>query len=244
MNLTEWMNWMTNSVNDPQIIVALDFEREVDALALVERLEPSRCRLKVGKEMFTRSGPQLVDKLVAKGYDVFLDLKFHDIPNTVAGACRSAAELGVWMINVHALGGKKMMEAAREALEKGNNRPLLIGVTILTSMGDEDIAQIGLSGTPADNVSRLASLAEDAGLDGVVCSPREVAMLRERLGVDFKLVTPGIRPAWAEKGDQTRITTPADAIRLGSNYLVVGRPITGADEPLLALERIEMELSG
>ncbi len=244
MNLTEWMNWMTNSVNDPQIIVALDFEREVDALALVERLEPSRCRLKVGKEMFTRSGPQLVDKLVARGYDVFLDLKFHDIPNTVAGACRSAAELGVWMINVHALGGKKMMEAAREALEKGNNRPLLIGVTILTSMGDEDIAQIGLSGTPADNVSRLASLAEDAGLDGVVCSPREVAMLRERLGVDFKLVTPGIRPAWAEKGDQTRITTPADAIRLGSNYLVVGRPITGADEPLLALERIEMELSG
>lgn len=244
MNLTEWMNWMTNSVNDPQIIVALDFEREVDALALVERLEPSRCRLKVGKEMFTRSGPQLVDKLVAKGYDVFLDLKFHDIPNTVAGACRSAAELGVWMINVHALGGKKMMEAAREALEKGNNRPLLIGVTILTSMGDEDIAQIGLSGTPADNVSRLASLAEHAGLDGVVCSPREVAMLRERLGVDFKLVTPGIRPAWAEKGDQTRITTPADAIRLGSNYLVVGRPITGADEPLLALERIEMELSG
>lgn len=234
---------MRNSVNDPRIIVALDFDREVDALALVERLEPSRCRLKVGKEMFTRSGPQLVEKLVAKGYDVFLDLKFHDIPNTVAGACRSAAELGVWMINVHALGGKKMMEAAREALEKGNNRPFLIGVTILTSMGDEDIAQIGLSGTPADNVQRLASLAQEAGLDGVVCSPREVAVLREHLGADFKLVTPGIRPAWAEKGDQTRITTPADAIRLGSNYLVVGRPITGADEPLLALERIETELS-
>lgn len=234
---------MTTSVNNSRIIVALDFDREADALALVERLEPSRCRLKVGKEMFTRSGPLLVEKLVARGYDVFLDLKFHDIPNTVAGACRSAADLGVWMINVHALGGKKMMAAAREALDKSDNRPLLIGVTILTSMGDEDIAQVGLSGTPADNVRRLALLAEEAGLDGVVCSPREVAMLRESIQPDFKLITPGIRPAWAEKGDQTRITTPADALRLGSDYLVIGRPITGAPDPLQALARIEEELS-
>lgn len=234
---------MTNSAsNHSRIIVALDFEREADALSLVERLEPSRCRLKVGKEMFTRSGPQLVEKLVSKGYDVFLDLKFHDIPNTVAGACRSAADLGVWMINVHALGGKRMMVAAREALEKSGNRPRLIAVTILTSMGEDDIAQIGLSGTPAENVTRLALLAQEAGLDGVVCSPREVAELRETIKADFNLVTPGIRPAWSEKGDQTRITTPADAIRLGSDYLVIGRPITGAEDPMSALAKIEEEL--
>lgn len=231
------------SNNHSRIIVALDFNEEADALALVDRLEPSRCRLKVGKEMFTRNGPLLVEKLVAKGYDVFLDLKFHDIPNTVAGACRSAAELGVWMVNVHTLGGKRMMEAAREALDKTSNRPLLIGVTILTSMGDEDIAQIGLSGSAGDNVRRLAALAQDSGLDGVVCSPREVAMLRETCRADFQLVTPGIRPSWSEKGDQTRITTPADAIRLGADYLVIGRPITAAAEPLLALEKIEEELS-
>lgn len=233
----------TTSNTQSRIIVALDFAKEADALALVERLDPARCRLKVGKEMFTRNGPQLVEKLVAKGYDVFLDLKFHDIPNTVAGACRSAAELGVWMVNVHALGGKRMMEAACEALDKSSNRPLLIGVTILTSMGDEDIAQIGLSGSPADNVKRLAVLAQESGLDGVVCSPREVAMLRETIRTDFSLVTPGIRPAWSEKGDQTRITTPADAIRLGSDYLVIGRPITGADDPLQALAMIEGELT-
>jgi orotidine-5'-phosphate decarboxylase len=232
----------TSPTNQSRIIVALDFSREADALALVERLDPSRCRLKVGKEMFTRNGPQLVEKLVARGYDVFLDLKFHDIPNTVAGACRSAAELGIWMVNVHALGGKRMMEAAAEALDRGSDRPLLIGVTILTSMGEEDIAQIGLSGSPADNVKRLAVLAQESGLDGVVCSPREVAMLRENIRDDFQLVTPGIRPAWSEKGDQTRITTPADAIRLGSDYLVIGRPITAADDPLQALSLIEDEL--
>lgn len=227
--------------NHSRIIVALDFGRESDAMALVERLDPSRCRVKIGKEMFTRNGPQLVEKLVAKGYDVFLDLKFHDIPNTVAGACRSAADLGVWMINVHALGGKRMMEAARDALEKNSSRPQLIGVTILTSMGEEDIAQIGLSGTPADNVRRLALLAQESGLDGVVCSPKEVEMLREAIKSEFRLVTPGIRPAWAEKGDQTRITTPADAVRMGSDYLVIGRPITSAEEPLQALAKIEDE---
>lgn len=232
----------TSPTNQSRIIVALDFAREADALALVERLDPCRCRLKVGKEMFTRNGPQLVEKLVAKGYDVFLDLKFHDIPNTVAGACRSAAELGIWMVNVHALGGKRMMEAAAEALDKGSNRPLLIGVTILTSMGVEDIAQIGLSGSPADNVKRLAMLAQESGLDGVVCSPREVGLLREAIRDEFRLVTPGIRPAWSEKGDQTRITTPADAMRLGSDYLVIGRPITAADDPLQALSLIEDEL--
>lgn len=228
--------------NNPRIIVALDFAEESEALELVARLDPTRCRLKVGKEMFTRNGPQFVEKLIAKGYDVFLDLKYHDIPNTVAGACRSAAELGVWMLNVHTLGGKKMMEAAREAVDKTGSRPLLIGVTILTSMGQNDIEEIGLSGTPADNVRRLAGLAEGAGLDGVVCSPKEVAMLRQTISADFKLVTPGIRPAWSEKGDQTRITTPADAIALGSDYLVIGRPVTASADPLEALYKIESEL--
>lgn len=231
-------------MNDPKIIVALDFADEAGALQLVDQLDPRRCRLKVGKEMFTRSGPQFVEKLAAKGYEVFLDLKFHDIPNTVAGACRSAADLGVWMVNVHALGGSKMMAAARDALEQCSSRPLLIAVTILTSMGEQDIAQVGLSGTPADNVARLATLAEGAGLDGVVCSPREVELLRRTIGREFRLVTPGIRPAWSEKGDQTRITTPADAIALGSDYLVIGRPITAAEEPLEALQRIERELAG
>ena len=229
--------------NNSPIIVALDFPSADNALELVERLEPQRCRLKVGKELFTRGGPVLVEKLVAKGYDVFLDLKFHDIPNTVAAACRAAADLGVWMVNVHAQGGRKMMEGAAEALQQSSHQPLLIAVTILTSMGDEDIHEVGLVGTPADNVKRLASLAESSGLDGVVCSPKEVAMLRQTISDEFKLVTPGIRPSWAAKGDQTRITTPADAINQGSNYLVIGRPITGAADPLEALAQIEVELN-
>lgn len=229
--------------NDSPIIVALDFPSADKALALVERLEPERCRLKVGKELFTRGGPALVEQLVTKGYDVFLDLKFHDIPNTVAAACSAAADLGVWMVNVHAQGGRRMMEAAREALQKSSHQPLLIAVTILTSMGEEDVQEVGLSGSPADNVKRLATLAQAAGADGVVCSPQEVAMLRQTINQEFKLVTPGIRPSWAAKGDQTRITTPSDAIALGSNYLVIGRPITGAEEPLEALSKIEQELA-
>ncbi len=226
------------------IIVALDFPSQADALALVERLDPSRCRLKVGKELFTRSGPPLVETLVAKGYEVFLDLKFHDIPNTVAGACRAAADLGVWMVNIHATGGRRMMEAAREAVDKSAHQPKLIAVSILTSMAQQDLAEIGLSGSPAENVQRLARLAQQAGMDGLVCSPQEVTMLREQLGTDFDLVTPGIRPAWSEKGDQTRITTPAQAVAMGATYLVIGRPITAAPEPLEALQRIEVELAG
>lgn len=226
------------------IIVALDFPSQADALALVERLDPSRCRLKVGKELFTRSGPPLVETLVAKGYEVFLDLKFHDIPNTVAGACRAAADLGVWMVNIHATGGRRMMEAAREAVDKSAHQPKLIAVSILTSMAQQDLAEVGLSGSPAENVQRLARLAQQAGMDGLVCSPQEVTMLREQLGTDFDLVTPGIRPAWSEKGDQTRITTPAQAVAMGATYLVIGRPITAAPEPLEALQRIEVELAG
>lgn len=224
------------------IIVALDFANPADALALVERLEPGRCKLKVGKELFTRGGPVLVEKLVARGYDVFLDLKFHDIPNTVAGACAAAADLGVWMVNVHALGGRRMMEAAREAIEKSGHKPLLIAVTILTSMGEDDVYQIGLAGTPAENVLHLALLAQQSGLDGVVCSPREIEPLRQTIGADFQLVTPGIRPAWAATGDQKRVMTPVQAVAAGANHLVIGRPITGASSPIEALIRIEDEL--
>ena len=225
-------------MTDPRVIVALDFAEAAQALALVERLDPAQCRLKVGKELFTRSGPALVEALQGKGFDVFLDLKFHDIPNTVAKACKAAAELGVWMVNVHALGGKKMMEAAREAIASATHRPRLIAVTVLTSMGDADLAEIGLQGNPEDNVRRLARLAESAGLDGVVCSPREVDMLRNTLGADFQLVTPGVRPAGAALNDQTRVATPEDAIRMGSSYLVIGRPITQASDPLAALTAI------
>ncbi len=222
----------------PRVIVALDFPEAKEALALVENLDPAQCRLKVGKELFTRSGPALVEAVQAKGFDVFLDLKFHDIPNTVAKACRAAADLGVWMVNVHALGGRKMMVAAREAIDSASHQPRLIAVTVLTSMAAADLVEIGLSGSPAENVRRLATLAESAGLDGVVCSPREVDMLRDTMDAAFQLVTPGVRPVGAALNDQTRVLTPEDAIRAGSSYLVIGRPITQADDPLAALTMI------
>jgi len=225
-------------MTDPRVIVALDFADAVQALALVECLDPAQCRLKVGKELFTRSGPALVETLQEKDFEVFLDLKFHDIPNTVAKACKAAADLGVWMVNVHAMGGRKMMEAAREAVASASHRPRLIAVTVLTSMSDADLAEIGLQGSPEDNVRRLAGLAESAGLDGVVCSPREVDMLRNTMGRNFQLVTPGVRPVGAALNDQTRVATPEDAIRAGSSYLVIGRPITQADDPLAALRAI------
>jgi orotidine-5'-phosphate decarboxylase len=226
-----------------RIIVALDYANPQHALDLVARLKPGQCRLKVGKELFTRGGPALVEALVRQGWEVFLDLKFHDIPNTVAKACEAAADLGVWMVNVHALGGNRMMEAAREALDKRSSRPLLIAVTILTSMGDEDVREIGLAGTPADNVRRLAGMAQQAGLDGVVCSPKEIALLRAQQGENFRLVTPGIRPAGSAKGDQTRVMTPAEAVAAGASYLVIGRPITAAPEPIEALTAIEQEIA-
>ncbi len=224
------------------VIVALDFPDQSSALSLVERLEPSLCRLKVGKELFTRLGPAFVEKLVDKGFDVFLDLKFHDIPNTVAAACDAAADLGVWMMNVHASGGRGMMETARERLEGKSHRPRLIAVTILTSLGEEDIREIGFSGSPAENVLRLAALAQSSGLDGVVCSPLEAAAIREQAGSDFLLVTPGVRPATASLDDQKRVMTPADAMAAGSSYLVIGRPVTGAEDPLKALEAINASI--
>jgi len=229
-------------VNPTKVIVALDFADTASALALVARLDPGLCRLKVGKELFTLAGPDLVRTLVSRGFDVFLDLKFHDIPNTVAAACRAAAGLGVWMLNVHAAGGRRMMMAAQEALSGLPQRPYIIAVTVLTSMSAEDLIEVGVAGSPADQVLRLARLAQHCGLDGVVCSAQEAAMLRADLGAAFRLVTPGIRPAGTEAGDQRRVMTPAQALRAGATDLVIGRPITAAADPLAALRQINFEL--
>ncbi|MGK2953753.1 MAG: orotidine-5'-phosphate decarboxylase [Thiobacillus sp.] len=225
-----------------KIIVALDFADADSALTLVQRLDPALCRLKVGKELFTVAGPDLVRALVARGFEVFLDLKFHDIPNTVAAACKAAAGLGVWMLNVHASGGRRMMTAAREALVELPKPPLLIAVTVLTSMSAEDLSEVGISTPPADQVLRLARLTHQCKLDGVVCSAQEAAMLHADLGVGFRLVTPGIRPAGAELGDQRRVMTPAEALRAGATDLVIGRPITAAPDPLAALKQIQSDI--
>jgi orotidine-5'-phosphate decarboxylase len=231
-----------SSVTNPtKIIVALDFADAASALVLVERLDPALCRLKVGKELFTSAGPEFVRMLVARGYDVFLDLKFHDIPNTVAAACRAAAELGVWMLNVHASGGRRMMTAAREALVDPSG-PLLIAVTVLTSMSAEDLSEVGVADAPADQVLRLARLTQQCRLDGVVCSAQEASMLRTELGANFRLVTPGIRPAGAEVGDQRRVMTPQQALSAGATDLVIGRPITAAIDPLVALQQIQFDI--
>jgi len=228
---------------DPRVIVALDFPAAAPALALLEQLDPARCRVKVGKELFTRGGPQLVERAVAAGFDVFLDLKFHDIPNTVAGACAAAADLGVWMVNVHASGGPAMLRAARERLDGLSSPPLLIAVTVLTSLDASDLAAVGCPGEPAERVLRLARLSQQAGLDGVVCSPLEAAAVRAELGPDFRLVTPGVRPVFAASGDQKRVMTPAQALAAGADYLVIGRPITAAAEPMAALAAIEAEIA-
>ncbi len=227
--------------NPTKIIVALDFADAASALMLVERLDPALCRLKVGKELFTAAGPEFVRVLVARGYDVFLDLKFHDIPNTVAAACRAAAGLGVWMLNVHASGGRRMMTAAREALDNPSG-PLLIAVTVLTSMNAEDLNEVGVTDAPADQVLRLARLAQQCGLDGVVCSAQEASVLRSELGADFRLVTPGIRPAGIDAGDQRRVMTPQHALNAGATDLVIGRPITAAIDPLVALQQIQFDI--
>jgi orotidine-5'-phosphate decarboxylase len=229
-------------MSDPKIIVALDYADAASALALVSRLDPSLCRLKVGKELFTIAGPQLVEQLIKRNFDVFLDLKFHDIPNTTAQACKAAAAMGVWMVNVHALGGRRMMEAAREALVSVSKPPKLIAVTVLTSMAQADLAEVGINVSPAEQVLRLAQLAQSSGLDGVVCSALEASLLRAKLGKEFNLVTPGIRPAEASADDQSRIMTPRAALENGSSYLVIGRPITKAADPLQALQKITNEI--
>ena len=230
---------MTNKV-----IIALDYEKEADALALVDQLDPQNCRLKVGKEMFTTLGTNFVKQLHSRHFDVFLDLKFHDIPNTVARAVRSAADLGVWMVDLHASGGLRMMEEAKKILEPyGKDAPLLIGVTVLTSMEDLDLLQIGINASPMEQVIRLAHLTQRAGLDGVVCSPQEVEILRRNCGENFLLVTPGIRPIGADFGDPRRVMTPAAAIRSGSDYLVIGRPITQAENPAEVLKAINASIA-
>jgi orotidine-5'-phosphate decarboxylase len=229
-------------MSDPKIIVALDYADATAALAMADQIDPQRARVKVGKELFTRAGTEVVEALVKKGFDVFLDLKYHDIPHTVAKACAAAADLGVWMVNVHTLGGGAMMEAAKAAIERSAHKPLLIGVTLLTSMDETTFHQIGLTGSMPDTVARLARLAKESGLDGVVCSAQEARLLKSQLGQDFKLITPGIRPAGSAVGDQHRIMTPEQAINAGSDYLVIGRPITGASSPMSALADIEASL--
>ncbi|MDC0221711.1 orotidine-5'-phosphate decarboxylase [Gammaproteobacteria bacterium] len=218
------------------IIIALDFATGDQTLQFLDLLDPNLCRVKIGKELFTASGPQLVRKIIDRGFDVFLDLKFHDIPNTVARASKVAADLGIWMFNIHASGGRTMMEAARESIDSlGNQRPLLIGVTVLTSFLKKDLEQTGIHSYPEDQVSKLAFLARDSGLDGVVCSAAETKLLRSQIDDKFCLVTPGIRRPEDAIGDQKRVVGPAEAIQNGSNYLVVGRPITSADSPNGAL---------
>jgi orotidine-5'-phosphate decarboxylase len=229
-------------LDNKRVIVPLDVPDMESALGLAARLDPMLCRVKVGKELFTASGPEVVERLHDRGFEVFLDLKFHDIPNTVAGACRAAARLGVWMLNVHASGGEAMMRAAREAVAGVPHPPLLIGVTILTSLGDADLARIGFSGTAEENVVRLARLTRAAGLDGVVSSAREAPALRRAIGADFVLVTPGIRLPGSDKGDQARVVTPVEAMRLGANYLVIGRSITHSPDPAATLETIRKSL--
>jgi len=231
----------------PRVLVALDFANPMRALALADRLDPRTCGVKVGKELFVIAGPEPVRWLVARGFNVFLDLKFHDIPNTAAQACAAATRLGVWMLNVHAAGGRAMLRAARDAVgaaaaEAGVARPLLIAVTVLTSLDDTALHDTGVDADAGTQAVRLAGLAQDCGLDGVVCSAREAAAMRARFGPGFALVTPGIRPAGSGADDQARIVTPENAIRNGANYLVVGRPITGAADPVAALAAINRSL--
>lgn len=230
-------------VTDPKVVIALDYADRQEAFDFINQLDPATCRLKIGKEMFTHFGPDFVRAVVASHFDVFLDLKFHDIPNTVANAVKAAADLGVWMVNVHASGGRRMMEAAKAILEPyGDKAPLLIAVTVLTSMDQSDLNELGIALSPAEQVKRLAILTKSSGLDGVVCSSHEAKELKALLGADFKLVTPGIRPAGSDAGDQRRIMTPKQALDAGSDYLVIGRPITQAENPAQVLSEINASL--
>lgn len=239
------MGALTNTLNEgPRIIVALDYDSAADALTFANAVQPADCRLKVGLELFTQAGPALIEKLNSRGFDVFLDLKFHDIPNTVAQACRAASKLGVWMMNVHTLGGPAMMAAARDAVDSSSDKPLLIGVTILTSHNDEELQQIGFKQSPSEMVAGLAGMAQQAGLDGVVCSPLEASQLKRVYGDPFVLVTPGVRPPGSDNNDQQRIMTPNQALAQGSDYLVIGRPITRAPDPVTALAVINDSIIG
>ena len=226
-----------------RVIVALDYADAKSAIALVDRLQPAACKLKVGQELFTAAGPAFIATLAQRGFDLFLDLKFHDIPNTVAQACKAAAQLGAWMINVHALGGRGMMNAAREAIESAPRRPNLIAVTVLTSMAEPDLREVGIDASPLVEAMKLAELAAECGLDGVVCSAHEVAAIRDRLGNSFLRITPGIRLPEDGAGDQKRVMTPQMAIAAGASYLVIGRSVTRAPDPLAVLARINREIA-
>lgn len=230
-------------MENKNIVVALDFDKQSECLSLIDKLDPNLCRLKIGKEMFTHFGPDFVTTVQNKGFDVFLDLKFHDIPNTVAKAVKAAADLGVWMVNVHASGGIKMMAAAKEILEPyGDKAPLLIAVTVLTSMSENDLLELGITRKPAEQVDFLAGLANKAGMDGVVCSAQEATMLKQHYGQSFKLVTPGIRTAEASADDQKRIMTPEKAVQAGSDFLVIGRAITKSNDPIATMQSIYASL--
>jgi orotidine-5'-phosphate decarboxylase len=229
---------------DPKVIVALDFPQSEKALDLVSLLSPDLCRLKVGKELFTLAGPDFVRELVDKGFDVFLDLKFHDIPNTVKQAVNAACNLGVWMVNIHAMGGADMMTAAREAVDSATHQPKLIAVSVLTSMKQTDLEILGISRPINELVSDLTGLALSCGLDGMVCSALEASSLRDKYGQAPLLVTPGIRPVDADTQDQHRIMTPEKALNAGSSYLVIGRPITQHQDPLQALHAINQSITG
>lgn len=233
---------MSNKIQDSKVVVALDFSNAHDAITLVNQLDPTICKLKIGKELFTAEGPQLVEKLVAKDFKVFLDLKFHDIPNTVAKACEAASNLGVWMLNVHASGGSDMMKAALDGVNKSQHSPYLIAVTVLTSMNQKNLTELGIQSSIEEQVLKLANLTHQAGLHGVVCSAMEAQLLRKAITDDFLLVTPGIRPATASFDDQNRVMTPKKALNMGASYLVVGRPITQATNPLDALHDINKEI--
>lgn len=227
--------------NSP-VIVALDFDNQQAALSFADQLDPSQCRLKVGKELFTAAGPELVKALVARNFDVFLDLKFHDIPNTVAKAVKASADLGVWMANVHASGGSRMMSAAKQALDEQGSEMQLIAVTVLTSMDDTDLLETGVQRSPSEQVMHLAKLTQKSGLQGVVCSAQEASALKSALGPEFKLITPGIRLPDSAADDQRRIVSPTDAVAMGSDYLVIGRPITQSAQPLETLRQINQSL--
>lgn len=227
---------------EARVIVALDFPEVSTALAFVDELQPPLCKLKVGLELFVSAGPALVEELVNRGFDVFLDLKFHDIPNTVKAACRQAADLGVWMLNVHASGGRAMLEAAKEGVATAAHRPRLIAVTVLTSLATDDLKEVGTDLSAHDLALNLAQLSAEVGLDGIVCSAQEVAAIRSRVSDDFLFVTPGIRMSSDARGDQKRVLTPTEAIEAGASYLVVGRPVTRAEEPLRVLEKINCDI--
>ena len=242
--MTSTASSISRALTSSPVVVALDYDNRDKALAFVDRIDPRDCRLKVGKEMFTLFGPQLVRDLQQRGFDVFLDLKFHDIPNTAAHAVKAAADLGVWMVNVHASGGARMMTAAKEALLPfGNDAPLLIAVTVLTSMEASDLQGLGINATPAEHAERLASLTQQCGLDGVVCSAQEAVRFKAAFGKEFKLVTPGIRPQGSDVGDQRRIMTPEQALAAGVDYMVIGRPVTQSADPAQTLRDINASLS-